>query len=271
MSQPPLLHDALGDEGYLPIEEEEAGHVVPGNQVELLLQALLHPLRDGAVSPHRRLHAQPSQVGVGGVPLRHGGIGQGIAQVRGQVEGALPSYLKGVGYGFRAVLEDALHLLRRLQVQVVVGADEGQCLVDGGVEAGCDQGVLQPVPLLGVVEGVVGRHNGNADLSSKPRRLPVTLRVPLEQVLLQLHVHRTRPVPPQVVPEKRFSILTAYVRQELGERPSATSGEEDHAAGVLTQEGRVQPRLPAVLGVGQREQSGNVGVSLPCLSQHHEP
>ena len=97
MGQPPLLNDALGDEGYLPVEEQEAGHAVPGNQAELLLQALLHPLRDGAVAPHSRLHAQPSQVGVDGVPLRHGGIGQGVAQVRGQVEGALPGYLKGVG------------------------------------------------------------------------------------------------------------------------------------------------------------------------------
>ena len=46
-------------------------------------------LRDGTVAPRGGLHAQPSQVGVSGVPLRHGGIGQGVAKVRGQVEGAL--------------------------------------------------------------------------------------------------------------------------------------------------------------------------------------
>ena len=240
-------------------------------QAELLLQALLHTLRDGAVASHRRLHAEPSQVGVGGVPLRHGGIGQGVAQVRGQVEGATLSYLKGVGEGLRAVPEDMGHPLGRLQMQVVVGADEGQGLVDGGAEAGCDQGMLEPVPFRRVVESVVGRHNGNADLSGKLRRLTVALRVPLQEVLLQLHIHRSRSVPLHVVPEKPPGLLPAAVRQESGERPSAPSGEQDSAASVLPQVGRVEPGLPAVHGVGQGEEAGDVGVALPCPGQHHEP
>ena len=41
VSQPSLLHNALSDEGYLPVEEEEAGHTVPSNQAELLFQTLL--------------------------------------------------------------------------------------------------------------------------------------------------------------------------------------------------------------------------------------
>ena len=43
VGQPPLLRDALCYQGYLPVEEQEAGHAVPGYQAELLLQTLLDP------------------------------------------------------------------------------------------------------------------------------------------------------------------------------------------------------------------------------------
>ena len=238
-----------------------------GNQAELLLQTLLHSLGYPAVASHRRLHAQPPQVAVGGVPLRHGWVGQGVAQVCGQVEGAQLRNLQGAGYGLRAIPEEARHLLRRLQVQVVVGAYERQRLVDGGVEAGGYEGVLQPVPLRRVVEGIVGGHNGNAGLFRKPRRLPVALRVPLQEVVVQLHVHRFRSVPLQVVREKRPCLLAASAGQEPGERSSAAAGEQDNAAGVLTQEGRVQPGLPAVYGAGDGEEPGDVGVPLSCPGQ----
>ena len=43
--QAPLFHDAMGEEGYLPVQKEEAGQVEATDEPELLVEALLH-LRD---------------------------------------------------------------------------------------------------------------------------------------------------------------------------------------------------------------------------------
>ena len=123
---------------------------------ELLLQSSLDLFRHGAVSPCGRLVAEPLQVALGRVPLRHLRLREGVAQVRGEVELALLRGPAGVGDGLRAVPEQLRHLRRGLEVEVVVGPDVGEGPVHGGVAPGGHQRVLQAVALRGVVEHVVG-------------------------------------------------------------------------------------------------------------------
>ena len=41
--QSPLLHDSLGEEGNLPVQEEETRQVEVAYEAELLLEAVIHP------------------------------------------------------------------------------------------------------------------------------------------------------------------------------------------------------------------------------------
>ena len=117
----PLLHDLLGEKDDLPVEEEKARQTVPAYQPELLFQAFFHRFRHGAVAPERRLDAEAFQVALGGVPLWYGRLGEVIAEVGAEVEGALLRYTEGVGNGLGIVLEDVIHPGLGLQVQMVIG------------------------------------------------------------------------------------------------------------------------------------------------------
>ena len=139
----PLLHDPLGQEDDLPIEEEEARQAVPADEPELLLQPPLDPFRHGAVAPGGRLVAEPFQVALGRVSLRDLRLGEGVAQVRAEVELALLRRPAGVGDGLGAVPEQLRHLRRGLEVEVVVGPDVGEGPVHGGVAPGGHQRVLE--------------------------------------------------------------------------------------------------------------------------------
>ena len=74
--------------------------------------------------------------------LAHRRLGEGVAQVGAEVEGALFRDSQGVGDGLRALPDQALHLLLGLQGEVMVGPDVGERLVDGGVVPGGRQRVL---------------------------------------------------------------------------------------------------------------------------------
>ena len=85
--QSPLLHDPLGDEGDLPVEQQEARQVEVLDQPELLPKALLDSLgQRGAVAPGGRLVAEPLEIALHCVPLRHRGVRQGVAEVPAEVE-----------------------------------------------------------------------------------------------------------------------------------------------------------------------------------------
>ena len=85
----PLLHDLPGQEDYLPVEQQEPGQAVPGDEPELLIQAFRHRPGHRAVPALGGLQAEPPQVGLGGESQGHGALRQGVAQVGGQVEAAL--------------------------------------------------------------------------------------------------------------------------------------------------------------------------------------
>ena len=65
--------------------------------------------------------AETPKVALGCVPLRHGGVGQGVAEIGGEVEAAPLGDAEGVGHGLRIFGEEPLHLGRGLEVEVMVG------------------------------------------------------------------------------------------------------------------------------------------------------
>ena len=133
ISQTLLLHDGLGKQHDLPVEEEEPREPVHAYQPELLFKTLPDPRGHGPVAPLGRLQAEPSQEAVGRVSLRHLGVRQRIAEVGTEIEGALLRDAARAGYGIGTLPEEPLHLGGRLQMQVVVGPDEGERPVDGGI------------------------------------------------------------------------------------------------------------------------------------------
>ena len=80
-------------------------------------------------------------------------------------------------------------------MQVVVGPDEGEGPVDGGVPPRGHERVLQPAALRGVVVNVVGGDDWHVHIVGQPCQLAIAPRVALQEVLLQLHVDRIAPEP----------------------------------------------------------------------------
>ena len=246
----------------LPVEEEKARQTVPAYQPELLFQAFFHRFRHGAVAPERRLEAEAFQVALGGVPFGDGRLGEVIAQICAEVEGTLLRYTEGVGNGLGIVLEDVIHLDLGLQVQMVIGPDKGEGLVDGAVSLGRHQRLLELVPPWDVIVHVVGGHDRRPHVLGQPGKLPVACGVPLQEVLLELHVYVLRAVPLHVVLQQLPGLLATALQRQPGEASVPSAGEQDHAFRMGGKVRRVEPWLPAVDGVGQGEQSGYVGVPL---------
>ena len=138
MGQPLLLHDLLGEKDDLPIQEQEPRQPVPADQMELFIQPGLHLRRHGPVAAQDGLGAEAFQVAVGGVAGWYRGLGEGVAEPRGQVELAPFSDLHGIENGFGEIIEHICHLSRRLEREVIVGFYVGKGLFHGGVEPGGD-------------------------------------------------------------------------------------------------------------------------------------
>ena len=241
------------------------------DEAELLLQPLAHLRGDGAEAALRGLHAQAAQEALGGVALGELRRGKGVAEVRAEVEGAPLRDAQRVGEGVRALSEEALHLRRRLQVQVVVGPDEGQRAVDGGVAFGGDEGVLQPVALRRVVVDVVGGDDGYIGGGGEGGELAVAAGVALQEVLLQLDVDGVGGERGLVLAEEAAGLGVAALREQRGEGAVAAAGEEHEPLGVGGEVDGVEARLAAVDGVGEGEESREVRVALPRPGQQRQP
>ena len=155
-------------------------------------------------------------------------------------------------------------------MQVVVGAEIGEGLIDGDVPPRRRQRVLEPVALGRVVEDVVGGDQWSAGLAGQGGQLAVAAGVAGEEVALDLDEHRVRAEPLPVPAEQVRGLLPAAVERQVGERAVAAAGQQDHAAGMFGQAGGVEPGLPPVGGVGQGEEPGDVGVAPPRLGQQDE-
>ena len=93
------------------------------------------------------------------------------------------------------------------QAEVMVGLDEGQGLVDGGIAPGRRERVLQAVAVRGVIVNVVGGNQGRARACGQCGQLPVAGRVLFEEILLEFHVHPARPVTVLVLPQQPVGVL----------------------------------------------------------------
>ena len=72
---------------------------------------------------------------------------------------------------------------------MMVGPEMGQRPVYGGVEACGDQGVLEPVAFRDMIVDVVGGDQGDSSgLPGDSSQSTIAVRVPLEEVLLELHI-----------------------------------------------------------------------------------
>ena len=206
--QAALLHDPLGDAHDLPVQQQETGQMMPFDEPHFLVEARFKLRGDGAVAPDGGFEAKLLQVALRGVAYGYVGLGEGVAEVGAQVEGAAFGEARGVGERLGTVAEQLGHLLRRFQGQVRIGADERQGLVDGQVVPGGDQGILQPVALRGVVVHVVAGDQGDAVLAGQAAELAVAGGIAAQEVLLQLHVDRAAAVPCQVIAKQACGFPT---------------------------------------------------------------
>ena len=243
--QAALLHDALREEDDLPVEQQEARQVEALDQPKLLPETLVHPLRHpAAVAPRGRLVAEPPQVALGRVALRHGWVRQGVAEVGAEIEVAPLRDAEGVGDGLRTLPEEHLHLGMGLQVQMMVGLQVRQRLIYGRVEPGGDQRVLEAGALGTMVVDVVGGDHRDADFPGDSDQLPVAVGVAVQKVPMELDVDRAGTVPVQVPPQKVVGITWATAHRQFRETPVAPARQQDDTLGVVGQKARGRASAP---------------------------
>ena len=177
-----LLHDLVGDEHDLPVQQQEAGQAVPFDEAHFLVEADCDLRGDEPVSPDGGFETELLQVAQGCVPGRHVGFGQGVAEVGAQVEGAAFGDTDGVSERFGAVAEQFSHLTWGFQGQVRIGVDERQGLVEGQVAPHGNQSILQPVARRGVVMHVVGGNQGNPVFPGQANEFAVAGTVAVQEL-----------------------------------------------------------------------------------------
>ena len=269
--QAALLHDPLREERDLPVEQQEAGQVEMLDQPELLPEALLDLLGHRPVAPRRRLVAEPTQVALGRIAVRHGGVRQGVAEIGAEIEGALLRDTEGVGDGLWPLGEEPCHLVTGLQVEVVVGPQVRQRLVYGGVEPCGDQRVLEARAFRDVVVDVVRGDHRHTGLRREPGQPPVPVSVAVQEVLLELHVHRVPAVPVDVPLQEHAGLAGPSIRRHAREMSSAPAGQQDDSVRVKGKVRGVEPRVPAVGCIGDSEEPRYVRVPLPGAGEQREP
>ena len=186
------------------------------DQPELVVQPLLDLPGHRTITSHRCLVAEPPQVGQRRVTVRHVRVGKRVAEVRAQIELALLRNAHGVGDRLRKLLEQRHHLSVRLKVQVMVGPQMRERLVDGRVELGRDQRVLEPRTLWAVVVDVVGGHDRRSGLASQLHEFPVAFRIPIQKIAVEFDVHRVRAVPLHVASQERACLVDATAHDQVG-------------------------------------------------------
>ena len=130
--------------------------------------------------------------------------------------------------------------------------------------------MLEPVALRCVVVDVVGCDHRGARLVCQGREAAVARRIAPKEVALELDVHGARAEPLHVASEQVRRLPTPAVERQVGQPPPASSGQQDHAAGVIGQVGRIEPGVPSVGGVGQGHQARDVGIALPRAGQQDD-
>ncbi len=180
---------------------------MPADQTELLFQPFCDPFRHRAVATCGGLIAEPFEITLSRIALWQRRLRQRISQIGAEIERTLLGDAEGIGDRLRKVRKKTRHLRRRLQIEMIVGPQMRQSLVDSRVQPDRHQRILQPVSFRRVVMHIVGDHQWNPGLLRHPRQLAVTHRVPLQKIPLKLHVDRVGAVPPRILPQPRRRLL----------------------------------------------------------------
>ena len=160
----------------LPVDEEEAGEPPLSHQRQLLAQAGIDLRRDAPVAVAGGLVADALQVGIDRLALGHRVVGEAVAQVAGEVEGAALGDANAVGQRLRPLGEERRHLVGRLQVVLGVLAPHGVRGVEGAAVPDGDEHVLESVALAQVVVDVVGGDAAHAEPLCQLHQRPVARR-----------------------------------------------------------------------------------------------
>ena len=155
LDQAALLHDPPGQTHDLVVEQEEAGQVVPVDQAELFVQPRRDLPVERAIASDGGFVAEPPEVALRRVTLRHQWLRQRVAEVGVEPEAALRGDSLTVVERFGQIGEQLRHLRLGLEVQMAIRMQMAQRLVQRRVVFRRDQRLLQAVTLGCVVMHVV--------------------------------------------------------------------------------------------------------------------
>src|SRR5918997_674603 len=232
----------LGVLDEVPHDEEVVGeaHLLDGRELEV--EAALYLGRDLPVQLHEPLFAALAQVVVGGVPDRFGEVREpGLAELYADVLDKVDD-LEGVLQRLGVVREEPVHLLGRIDVELLAGEPHplGVAVELAGADA--EKHVVHPRVAPGGVVGVVGSNEVQPGLPVQPEQALVhpLLRGDL-QVILELQVHGVEDLR---VLEQELPGLVDPALQDAGRHLGAqASREADDPLAVPPQELEIHPRL----------------------------
>jgi hypothetical protein len=140
------------------------------------------------------------QVALRRVPFWHRIVRKLIAQVLSQVKSSTTlSNAGSVFYSLGTPLKQTSHHLRRLEEELIIGTAFTMGVIQGGIITDCHEAVLKAVALLEVVVDVARGDDTDTQFLRQINKVPVTLGVSLDEVLLQLQEIVTFPKETAVV------------------------------------------------------------------------
>ena len=265
------------------LDDEEVPRVAGAlDGLELEVQPLTDLVGDRLVALLGALVGEVAQVGVlSPLPAVLGVFG--MHELRRDVKGRqqhIPLQFKAlapvhdVAYGverLRQVREELLHLLRRLQVELVVGQSEAELaaaatevflgLADVGRILHAEQDVVGIGLDTGRVVAVVGRHVADAVLAAEPEQEIVDHLLLLQSMAVELGVEMLAEMllPPQ---KGLLGLAVPHIEQEAGYLAEQTAGEHDQVLLVLEQLVAVDAgHVIEAVRVGQRAELGEAVVA----------
>src|SRR4029450_5935975 len=129
----------------VPHDEEIAGEVEAGDEIQLARDLLARPLSEVAVPSIAHAPArlgEMAQIADGRLARRQGIVGAALAELL-EGEAQTNGELAGVGHRLGAVGEEALHLPRRPEIALAVVGEQAPRAVERGVVANARERVQQ--------------------------------------------------------------------------------------------------------------------------------
>ena len=258
------------------VHQEEAAQLVMLHQPQLLLEAALGLGAVGRIGWVELLQLHRAQSGQGlwsGLLPRAAEVGEGVAQIRGQVEGAAPLGDRArVRDGVGTVTEQRRYVLRRSQMKLAVGLSHVVRAVERGAVPNGAERVVQPVPLAPEVVRIAGGDH-------REPRVVGYVGERMDQVTVAAHVVALELHEEPLSAEQRSAALcevtcrsASLAAEHRGQQAVATSREHYQPLVARLQRGEVEPRVVPVFPaqVRLRDQAAEVGVALGRFGKEGE-